>query len=198
MGRTWVLVSTTVKHGRIRSTPRKSMPSSPSANRTHWTSAARLSFWSWAKSRQRKEPRGKHNTTQMSQSHSQIGSRISQRWNNHQAMQRETDNLKKKLHRAQQRRSLYSLDISSNEEEDVSYRRRSRTPPSETFSYEKEPCHERRLKSPSSKGLGNEAMNKVWEASKWKGQEWTHSLAFGLYEFSFKCCERYMWTIVAY
>ena len=76
-------------------------------------------------------------------------------------MQREIDDLKKRLHRAQQRRSLSNLDTSSNEEENVSYRRRSRTPPSETFSYEKEQRPERRHKSPSSKDLGNDAMNKA-------------------------------------
>ena len=104
---------------------------------------------------------GSVRTTQTSQSHSQVGSRISQRRNNYQAMQREIDDLKKRLHRAQQRRSPSNSDISPNEEEDVSYRQRSRTPPSETFSYEKEQRHERRHKSPSSKGLGNDAMNKA-------------------------------------
>ena len=76
-------------------------------------------------------------------------------------MQREIDNLKKRLRYAQQRRSPSSSDISSNDEEDVSYKQRSRTPPSETFSYEKEQCQERRHKSPFGKGLGNDAMNKT-------------------------------------
>ena len=76
-------------------------------------------------------------------------------------MQREIDNLKKKLHHAQRRQSLSSSDTSINEEEDVSYRRRLRTPPSETFSYEKDSLHERRYKSPSGRGLGNDAMNKA-------------------------------------
>ena len=104
---------------------------------------------------------GSIHTTQTSQSHSQVGSRISQRRNNYQAMQREIDDLKKKLRRAQRRQSLFSSDTSSNEEEDVSYRRRSRNPPSETFSYEKELHPEWRCKSPSGKGLGNDAMNKA-------------------------------------
>jgi len=104
---------------------------------------------------------GSIHTTQTSQSHSQVGSRISQRQNNHQAMQGEIDDLKKRLRHAQQRRSPSNSDISSNEEEDVSYRRRSRTPPSETFSYEQEQRHERRHKSPSSKCLGNDTMNKA-------------------------------------
>ena len=76
-------------------------------------------------------------------------------------MQREIDDLKKKLRHAQRRQSLSSSDTSSNEKEDVNYRRRSRAPPSETFSYENELRPERRYKSPSSKGLGNDAMNKA-------------------------------------
>ncbi|XP_030949968.1 uncharacterized protein LOC115973871 [Quercus lobata] len=60
-----------------------------------------------------------------------------------------------------QRRSPSSSNILSNDEEDGSYRRRSRTPLSETFSYEDEHCHRRRHKGPSSKGLGNDAMNKA-------------------------------------
>ena len=42
---------------------------------------------------------GSVHTTQTSQSHSQVGSRISQRRNNYQAIQREIDDLKKKLSR---------------------------------------------------------------------------------------------------
>ena len=90
-----------------------------------------------------------------------MDSRVSRRRNNHQAMQRKIDDLKRKLRRARQKQSPSSSDASSNEEEDVSYRRRSRTPPSETFSYEKELRPARRYESPSSKGLGNDAMNKV-------------------------------------
>ena len=75
-------------------------------------------------------------------------------------MQREIDNLKRKLRWAQRKRSPSNSDASSNEE-DMSYRRRSRTPPSETFSYEKESHPVRKYESPSSKGLGNDAMNKA-------------------------------------
>ena len=76
-------------------------------------------------------------------------------------MQREIEDLKRKLRRTRQKRSPSSSEASSNEEENVSYRRRSRTPPSETFSYEKELRPARRYESPSSKGLGNDAMNKA-------------------------------------
>ena len=43
----------------------------------------------------------------------------------------------------------------------MSYRRRSRTPPSETFSYEREPRPARKYESTSSKGSGSDAMKKA-------------------------------------
>ena len=76
-------------------------------------------------------------------------------------MQREIEDLKRKLCHTRQKQPPSSSDASSNEEEDVSYRRRSRTPLSETFSYEKELRLARSYESPSSKGLGNDAMNKA-------------------------------------
>ena len=48
-------------------------------------------------------------------------------------MQREIDDLKKRLRRAQRKQSPSSSDVSSNDEEDISYRQRSGTPPSESF-----------------------------------------------------------------
>ena len=57
------------------------------------------------------------------------------------AMQREIDDLKKQLCRAQQKRSPSSSDVSSNDEEDTIYRQQSRTPPSESFSCEEEHLH---------------------------------------------------------
>ena len=50
------------------------------------------------------------------------------------AMQREIDELKRQLRRAQRKQSPPSSDISSNDEEDTIYRQRSRTLPSESFS----------------------------------------------------------------
>ena len=76
-------------------------------------------------------------------------------------MQQEIDDLKNKLHHAQRRQSHSSSDISSNDEEDGNYRQRSRTPLSETFSYEDECHHRRKYKGPSSRGLGNDVMSKV-------------------------------------
>ena len=103
---------------------------------------------------------GSMHTTRTSQSHTQIGSHVSQRRNSHRAMQREIDDLKRKLRRVQRKRSPSDSGESSNAE-DASYRQRSRTPPSETFSYEREPRPVRKYESPSSKGSGNDAMKKA-------------------------------------
>ena len=76
-------------------------------------------------------------------------------------MQREIDELKKELRRARQRRSSPDSELSSEETDDAMYRRRSRTPPSETFSGDEEYRHKRKNKSPTHKGLGNNAMNEA-------------------------------------
>ena len=52
-------------------------------------------------------------------------------------------------------------DFSSDDEEDGSYKRRSRTPPNESFSYDEDYHHERRNGSLSSKGIGNDAMSRA-------------------------------------
>ena len=57
--------------------------------------------------------------------------------------------------------SALSSNSDMSEEGDNNYRQRSRTPPSETFSYEEEHRHRRRHKSPSRKGLVNHAMSEA-------------------------------------
>ena len=100
-------------------------------------------------------------TTHTSKSHSRGGSHISQRRDDNKAMQKEIDELKKKLRHAQRKRSPYSSDGSSNGEDDASYKRRSRTLPSESFSCDEEPHHQRKYSSPPRKGVGNDIMNKA-------------------------------------
>ena len=51
--------------------------------------------------------------------------------------------------------------MKANDGEDANYRQRSKTPPSESFSYEQEQHHKRRYKSSPRKGLGNDAMSKA-------------------------------------
>ena len=86
---------------------------------------------------------------------------ISQERDNDKAMQREIDNLKKQLRRAQQKRSPSNFDVSSNDEEDTIYKKRSRTPPSEFFSCEEENLHRRKCRSLSCKGIGTDVMKKA-------------------------------------
>ena len=76
-------------------------------------------------------------------------------------MQREIDKLKKELHHARQRHSSPNSELSSEEIDDATYKQRSRTSASETFSCDEEYHHKRRNKSPPYKGLGNNAMNKA-------------------------------------
>ena len=57
---------------------------------------------------------------------------------NEKDIQREIDELKKKLRRAWQRRSSFGSESSSRDTEDVTYKQRSKTPPSETFSDDEE------------------------------------------------------------
>ena len=57
--------------------------------------------------------------THTSRSHSRGGSHVSQRQNDNKAMQRESDDLKKKLRRVQRKRSSSSFDVSSNDEDDA-------------------------------------------------------------------------------
>ena len=62
-------------------------------------------------------------------------------------LQREIEDLKKKLRRAQRNQTPSSSDVSSNDEGEDSYREFSETPPSESYSYEEEHSHKRRRKS---------------------------------------------------
>ena len=108
----------------------------------------------------RRDQEGSVHTTHTSKSHSRVGSHISQEQHN-KAMQREIDHLKRKLCHAQRRQTPSLSDSSSDDEKDSSYRRRSRTPPSESFSYEDEHHGECRCKSPTNRGPKNDAMSKA-------------------------------------
>ena len=99
-------------------------------------------------------------TTQTSRSHSLGGSHISYK-ENARVMQLEIDHLKRKLRRERRRQTPTNFDVSFGDEGDVSYRPRSRTPSSESLSCDEDYHRERRNKSPSHKGLGNDAMSKA-------------------------------------
>ena len=76
-------------------------------------------------------------------------------------MQMEIDYLKRKSRHEWWRQTPSKPDFFSNDEEDGSYRPRSRTPSSESFSYDEDSQHKRKSRSPSRKGMANDAMSKA-------------------------------------
>ena len=76
-------------------------------------------------------------------------------------MQREINDLKRKLRLAQQRQSPPSPDTLLDDENDDDYRQRSRTPLSETFSHVEERYQRRKCRNPSPRGLGHNAMSRA-------------------------------------
>ena len=73
--------------------------------------------------------------------------------NDRKNMQLKIDWLKRELCHAKRKRASPDSNSSSNDEKDVDYKRGSRTPPSESFSYEKESHRRRRSRSPSHQGV---------------------------------------------
>ena len=113
------------------------------------------------RSPERREGReGSVRTTHTTRSHSRGKSHVSHVKHDGN-LQREIADLKRELRHARQERSPPCSELSSGESDGTSYRRRLRTPQSETFSYEEEHRHRRRHRSPTSRGLGNDAMNKA-------------------------------------
>ena len=99
-------------------------------------------------------------TTHTSRSQSQGGSHLSHE-ENARNMQQEIDQLWRKLHRERRRRTPSSSIFSSGGEKDGSYRPRSRTRPSESFSCDKDHHHRCKDKISSHKSLGNDAMSRA-------------------------------------
>ena len=107
------------------------------------------------------------------------------------AMQREIDDLKKQLRRAQRKQFPPSSDVSSNDKEDTIYKQRSRTPPSESFSCEEEHLHKRRRRIPSHREVGTDvikkALSKISKSPFTRGIEKAtfprrfHQLTFAMY-----------------
>ena len=54
-----------------------------------------------------------------------------------------------------------SFDVSSNDDEDASYRKHSETPPSESYSCEEEHSRKRKRRSPSGRGVEINVMKKA-------------------------------------
>ena len=98
-------------------------------------------------------------TTHTSRSQSRSGSHVSHEKDT-KAMQLEIDCLRRRLRHDQRKRTPSNSNISSDDG-DGSYRLRSRTPPSESFSCDEDYHHKCRNRSSSCKGLGNDAMSRA-------------------------------------
>ena len=99
-------------------------------------------------------------TTHTSKSQSRGKSHISYE-ENARNMQKEIDHLKRSLRHEWRKRAPSNSDFFSDGEEGGNYRRRSRTPPNEPFSYDEDYHHEHRNKNSSLVGLGNDTMSKA-------------------------------------
>ena len=110
--------------------------------------------------KRRRGRKGSVHTTHTSKSQSRKKSCVSHAKDDRD-MQCEIDEWKRELRHAQQRHSPPNSELSSEKTDGASYRRRSRTLLSETFSYDEEYHHRHRYKSSPCKGLGNDAMNKA-------------------------------------
>ena len=108
--------------------------------------------------KQRRDREVSIHTTHTSRSHSRSGSHVSH-IEDTRNLQLEIDHLWRKLHRKQRRGTPSSLG--SQSDNDDNYRPRSRTLPSESFSYNEERHHRRRSRSPGYRDLGNDAISRV-------------------------------------
>ena len=99
-------------------------------------------------------------------SQSRGGSRVSLEKNT-RSMQLKIDYLRRRLRREQRGGTPLSFGPSSDDDSDNSYRPRSKTPPSESFSCDEDHYYRWRSKSPSHRGLGNDSMSRaLYQISK--------------------------------
>ena len=98
--------------------------------------------------------------THTSRSQSRGGSHISHEENT-RSLHLEIDRFRRRLRHEQQRRTPSDSNPSYEDEGDCSYRPKSKTPPSESFSYDEDRHYKRRSKSLPHKGLGNDAMSRA-------------------------------------
>ena len=78
-----------------------------------------------------------------------------------QSMQKEIDRLKRELRHAKRKRSPSYSNEDSEDEQDVVYKQKLRTPVSKSFTYEEMRHDERNPQNPLPRGAGNDAMSKA-------------------------------------
>ena len=99
-------------------------------------------------------------TTQTNWSQTQGKSHLSHEENT-KALQLEINHLKRKLCHEWRKQTPSNSNSSSDDEKDDSYRHKSRTPPSESFSYDEDHHLKRRNRSSFSKSEGNDAISRA-------------------------------------
>ena len=109
---------------------------------------------------QRRDREGSVYTTQTNRNQSRGKTHLSHEEDT-RALQLEIDHLKRKLHHERRKRTPSNSNSSSDSEKDGNYRRRSRTLPSESFSYVEDHHLECRNKTSFSKSEGNDAMSRA-------------------------------------
>jgi len=110
--------------------------------------------------KRRRDQEGSVHTTHTNRSQSRGKSHLSHEEDT-RALHLEIDHLKRKLCHEQRKQTPSSSNSSSDDEKDGSYRRRSRTLSSESFSYDEDHHLERRDRSSFSKSRGNDAMSRA-------------------------------------
>ena len=110
--------------------------------------------------KQRGDCEGSVHVAHTSKSQSRGKSHVSHAKNSRD-MQCEIDELKRELCHAWRRCLSPNSELSSEETNGASYRQRSRTLPSESFSYDEKYHHRCRYKTPPRKGLGNDVKSKA-------------------------------------
>ena len=108
----------------------------------------------------RRDWEGSVHTTNTNNSQSQGKSHVTHK-ENARNMQKEIDHLKRSLCHECRRRAPSNSDYSADDEKDVDYKQRSRTPPNESFLYDEDYRYERKNRNSSSGGMGNDAMSKA-------------------------------------
>ena len=110
--------------------------------------------------KRRRDQEGSVHTTHTNRSQSRGKSHLSHAEDT-RALHLEIDHLKRKLCHEQRKQTPSSSNSSSDDEKDGSYRRRSRTLSSESFSYDEDHHLKRRNRSSFSKSEGNDAISRA-------------------------------------
>ncbi|XP_065635073.1 uncharacterized protein LOC136069893 [Quercus suber] len=82
-------------------------------------------------------------------------------------LQREIEKLKRELHHAKRKRASSYSDEDPDDEPDVTYQHKSRTPASHSYTYEEESLRKEQRRSPSRGDVGHDAMSRALNQISW-------------------------------